>query len=376
MMVAAILFTSSFLFIKPIFCFHHPFSASRLNSFGKERYFQSNKSNSNIFAKNEMIDIDYLSESPESLCKATDLRPRLSKNEAYATAIQESWNEEVKEMQKDASTTVTHSQNLYTCEEKDGTITTLYGHIYVSGHQNEKSTKKNPGVVFFHTGAGPHDIFLHWKAHYLATEMGYTVLIADMISDDVGWAWSDDRSKYESARKHILEVQNGKRTHLRRRITASLLTLKNLPSVDSNNIGAIGWCFGGQVAMEIVNMKNNVQGLKSLATFHGVFDGVESFQISDEPEKDENGNVNCNLPSTLICNGDKDPFVPNDDKLMFKKLLQYHDWEWVDYKNCLHGFSNPAQGTNHNPNFDYNESAAKESWTSVCNFLIETIGSH
>lgn len=316
---------------------------------------------------------DLWKENPESLCKATLQRPRLAKDKAYAVAVQNAWKEESRIDLEKSNDFVSDSPCTYECEEEDGSMSTLYGHIYRPNQSikgTESKSSLNPAVILFHTAAGPHDVYLHWKAHTLAVEKGYTVLIADVLSDKEGWAWDDDRTKYQTAKDYLFFVNNGKRDRLRRRIRAGLLTLTNIEGVDKERIGAIGWCFGGQIALEVVNMQMNVEGLKALATFHGVFSGADALSMDTDASK----STSTHLPRVLICNGVNDPFVPQGDKLHCQNALINHDWEWVDYENCLHGFSNPAQATNPNPNFDYNENAARKSWDFVCKLLHETIG--
>jgi len=97
----------------------------------------------------------------------------------------------------------------------------LHGHLI----RNKGSGRRAPsarrrqqvGLVLFHTGAGPHDVFLLWKAHSLIQRLrgsmedngesaDVTILIADMISDSNGaMGWEDDRSAYTAARDHLLQ---------------------------------------------------------------------------------------------------------------------------------------------------------------------------
>ena len=332
----------------------------------------------------EWEDVNLWNELPSSLCKHQSNRPRLAKNEDYAEAILKCWMDDNMQQSQEHPPLVESSALIYECDDvldnsktdqSNKIRTKLYGHVYRPKQTNEMN-KKIPAIILFHTAAGPHDIFLHWKAYRLASSnTGFIVFIADMFSDDIGWAWDDDRSKYNAVRDHLLQIHPNEKTRcsLRTRIEASFIHLQNvIPNIDTNRIGAIGWCFGGHIALELINMKSNVFGLKALATFHGVFHGacsmLDEANGTNVQESIESVDKD-NLPQLLIFNGEKDPFISLDDKLAAQKLMSNHLWKWIDYKNCYHGFSNPAQATNSNPNFDYNEDAAKKSWDSVCQFL-------
>ena len=83
----------------------------------------------------------------------------------------------------------------------------LYGHAV--RRVGMTSTTPVPGILLFHTAAGPHDVCLHWKADSLVTDEqtfpdGCIVMVADILSDDIGWGWNSDREKYNAARELVL----------------------------------------------------------------------------------------------------------------------------------------------------------------------------
>ena len=142
----------------------------------------------------------------------------------------------------------------------------LYGHIYRSASATSPTTTKNkhraaveksllPGIILFHTGAGPQDIFLRWKADSLVNEWKVfgngndrhddgtcVVLIADILGDSNGWAWND-RSRYDIVRRSILVPDvNGDRKRLQSRVQAAVDAISSQPDVDSNRLAAFGFC--------------------------------------------------------------------------------------------------------------------------------------
>lgn len=262
-------------------------------------------------------------------------------------------------------------------DETDGTI--LYGHfVRRKRHEDNKGTTKQvPGILLFHTGAGPHDISLLWKADLLACNQeifpdGCVILIADILSDESGWGWGQDRTKYSEARQKVLQPQqgslNGERLMLQSRIRAALKGLQEVaPEVDMTKLSALGWCLGGHSILELGRM--NIPGMKAMVTFHGVFDGVPA---PGTPVLDTAENAKADI---LICNGQLDPFVDKETVLQYAidTLKQHgHSVRSLQLEGAKHGFSNPAQDFNPNDAFAYNDKAARTSWSGALALLKKT----
>src|SRR5450631_4166324 len=123
---------------------------------------------------------------------------------------------------------------------------------------DEKAAGPRPGVLVFHEGLGLGD-FAMMRARMLA-ELGYVALAADMFGDR-----RQARNLQEVARL-VGGLRNEPET-LRARGRAALATLAALPQVDTNRLGAIGFCFGGSVALELAREGAD---LKVAVSFHGV----------------------------------------------------------------------------------------------------------
>ena len=108
-----------------------------------------------------------------------------------------------------------------------------------------------------HTGAGPHDLFLHWRATALAA-MGHVVFIADFFGDAAGDKW--DSAAWE-ATKHT-------RVDLESAATAALEQLRSHPLVDKTRLVVMGYCYGGLPIFELLRQAPN--GLRGVISFHGV----------------------------------------------------------------------------------------------------------
>eukprot|EP00521_Asterionellopsis_glacialis_P009783 CAMPEP_0195290062 /NCGR_PEP_ID=MMETSP0707-20130614/6077_1 /TAXON_ID=33640 /ORGANISM="Asterionellopsis glacialis, Strain CCMP134" /LENGTH=359 /DNA_ID=CAMNT_0040350133 /DNA_START=204 /DNA_END=1283 /DNA_ORIENTATION=- len=326
--------------------------------------------------------------------KLVESSPQIAKDSQYATAVQKAWKEQ-------RSRGSTRASEIKPVTYFDNSGIPLYGDFVRLQKQQQfeednsnspdkpkKSRQKQiPGIILFHTGAGPRDIFLHWKADELVTTLsgsdddeGCVVLIADLISDKIGWAWDSDRTKYNAARDNVLsvDVKTGTRKNLQDRIQAAVNTLVSFQQeqgdiginngvirVDSNRIGVMGYCFGGQPVLELGRMA--LPNIKAMITFHGVFDGVDRSPPPSSPPANDNkvqGNV-------LICNGAQDSFIPKSDlEAAVSDISKKYEYVNVlSFDGVRHGFTNPAQDYNPSEAFAYNDGAANKSWNEALSIL-------
>src|SRR5512143_1025064 len=115
---------------------------------------------------------------------------------------------------------------------------------------------KRPGIVMVHEwwGITKH---VHNEARGLARQ-GYTVFIADMYGD----AKTADNPKDAGALSS--SVMKNPQT-MESRFNAACEQLAKQPSVDPTRIGAVGYCFGGAV---VLNMARAGADLTGVAGFH------------------------------------------------------------------------------------------------------------
>ncbi|GAX11084.1 hypothetical protein FisN_9Hh174 [Fistulifera solaris] len=278
----------------------------------------------------------------QTLCQPSSERPQLAKDFHYASAVLDAWREE--ELNSEIAWCTEY--NSVTYHDSDGTP--LYGHWVRKQGSHEKDDTF--GILLFHTGAGPHDIFLLWKAASLVMALDCQVLIADILSDESGWAWDLDRSRYETVRQQVLEGEGTVRPLLQKRIRAAVSVLKS--QVDENRLSALGWCLGGHSILELARM--NLPEIRAMVTFHGVFDGIEAPTVA----------VSSVGAEILICNGVEDPFVSSQTlENALATFQQYgHRLSLLQLKGAKHGFTNPAQDSNENPAFAFHAESAHKSW--------------
>jgi dienelactone hydrolase len=140
---------------------------------------------------------------------------------------------------------------------------------------------------------------------------------------------------------------------LRARGRAALATLAALPQVDTNRIGAIGFCFGGSVVLELAR---DGADLRAVVSFHGVL-ATKLPAVS--------GRVKA---SVLVCTGADDPLAPPEQVKALEdemRAAQVRDWQIISYGNTLHGFTNPAADGSMMRTALYSAQADRRSWASM-----------
>jgi dienelactone hydrolase len=209
---------------------------------------------------------------------------------------------------------------------------------------DEKAAGRRPGVLVFHEGLGLGD-FAMARARMLA-ELGYVAFAADMFGD------RRQANNLQEVANLVGSLRSQPET-LRSRGRAALATLAALPQVDANRIGAIGFCFGGSVVLELAR---DGADLRAVVSFHGVL-ATRIPAIS--------GKVKA---SVLVCTGADDPLAPPEHVKAFEdemRAAEVRDWQVINYGNTLHGFTNPAADGSMLRSALYSAQADRRSWASM-----------
>lgn len=137
----------------------------------------------------------------------------------------------------------------------------------------------------------------------------------------------------------------------------------DLMTVDKDNVGAIGFCFGGKVVLDMAR-----QGfpLKAVATFHG---NPTPYQPAQK------GKFHAKV---LVAHGLEDTMVPVEAIEGLKKELHEAGVSYdVDfYKGAKHGFTNveaDKHAAENHVDLGYNAEAAKASWDKMIDFMQENL---
>ena len=144
---------------------------------------------------------------------------------------------------------------------------------------------KRPGVLVVHEWWG-HNDYARKRARMLA-EMGYTALAVDMYG-------SGKTADHPDNAKQFMSEVMGNLPLMKQRFRAAEKALKKHKTVDDKRLGAIGYCFGGAV---VLNMARQGEKLAGVVSFHG------SLGTSDPARY---GKVKAQV---LVLNGAEDPFI-------------------------------------------------------------------
>ncbi len=209
---------------------------------------------------------------------------------------------------------------------------------------------KRPGVLVVPEWWGLND-YARRRTRMLA-ELGYTALAVDMYGDGKVATTPDEAGKLSSYLMKNLDVAKA-------RFLAAMDFLKQQPSVDSNRIAAIGYCFGGGV---VLNMAMQGADLKGVVSFHGDLAGVKPPQP---------GSVKAKI---LVLHGGADKIVTPEQVEAFKQEMKAAgvNFRFISYPGAMHSFTNPEAtelGKKFNLPIAYNAQADKKSWEEMKEFL-------
>jgi dienelactone hydrolase len=209
---------------------------------------------------------------------------------------------------------------------------------------------KRPGIVVVHEWWGLTS-YPKKRAEMLA-RLGYVALAADMFGDGKTADNPGDAQKFAGESMKDVSL-------LRSKFVAAVDFLKEDEHTNADEIGAIGYCYGGGV---VLNMARSGLDLKGVVSFHG------SLGTAVKAEK---GNVKAKI---LVCNGSADKFTSAEAIAAFKKEMSEAgaDMKFVGYDGATHAFSNPdatALGKKFNIPIAYNEKADKGSWNEMQGFF-------
>lgn len=202
---------------------------------------------------------------------------------------------------------------------------------------------KLPGVLIVHAWRG-HGENAQAKARELA-KMGYVAFALDMYGKGV-FAKSNDEARKLATRFY------GNRELMRTRAQSGLAQLRAQPKCDAERVGAIGFCFGGTVVLELARSGEDLDGVVS---FHG------GLKFDDAPSE---GQVKARV---LVCHGADDPLVPPEDVVTFWKEMQAAKarYELLILSGAVHSFTDPGAGDDPSRGVAYNAEAARVAWHSM-----------
>ncbi len=234
---------------------------------------------------------------------------------------------------------------------KEENVTYNANGVTMKGYLVYDSTKpgKRPGILVVHEWWGLND-YPKMRARKLA-QLGYVAMAVDMYGDGKIANNPDEAGKMAGPFYKNLELTKS-------RFDAALNKLKTVDEVDTSQIGAIGYCFGGGVVLNVARMGEPLVGVVS---FHGTLLGAPA-------RKD------LLKSKILVCHGQADQAVKLEDLEAFKKQMDSIGANYTVkvYPNATHAFTNPMTteiGEKYNLPMRYNAAADSASWADMKDFF-------
>lgn len=210
-----------------------------------------------------------------------------------------------------------------------------------------------PGVLVCHEGPGLDD-HAKGRARRLADELGYVAFALDYIGD--GQRLADMGQVMERLGPLMADPA---RTRVLGQ--AGLDQLLAQDRVDRSRVAAIGYCFGGTMALELAR---GGADLKAVVGFHS---GLGTARPEDA------ANIKAKV---LTCIGADDPMIPAEQRHAFEEEMRNGgvDWTMHVYGGAVHSFTNPAASELGMPGVAYHEKSDQLSWGAMVELLRETLG--
>jgi dienelactone hydrolase len=212
-------------------------------------------------------------------------------------------------------------------------------------------TGKRPGIVMVHEwwGITKH---MHNEARRFAGQ-GYVAFIADMFGDARTADNPTDAGEMSGS-----VMKNPKA--MEARFNAAREQLAKQPTVDPTRIGAVGYCFGGAV---VLNMARAGADLDGVVGFHA--------SLGLNTPAPAPGTVKAKI---LVLNGADDPFVNKEQYATLKADMDAAkaDYRVVEYPGAVHAFTNPeatALGKKFNLPLRYDAKVNKEAEAEATEFF-------
>jgi dienelactone hydrolase len=211
---------------------------------------------------------------------------------------------------------------------------------------------KRPGILVVHEWKGLN-AYAKRRADMLA-QLGYVAFAADIYGKGVHPDTVADAAAMSGKFK-------ADRALLRARVNVALDVLQAAPNVDTTQLAAVGYCFGGTTVLELARSGADIKGI---VVFHG---GLST------PTPQDAKNIKAKV---LALQGADDPFVKADEMAAFEKEMKDAgvNYRLIKYPGAMHGFTNP-DNQNVPPGALYNEAADKASWIEMQKFFKEIFGS-
>jgi dienelactone hydrolase len=223
----------------------------------------------------------------------------------------------------------------------------LLGHLAV----DDERAGPRPAVLVCHEGPGLDD---HAKSRAVRlAELGYVAFALDYHGGGKPLAMADMMP--------AIGALMGDPDHTRALGQAGLDVLLAQDQTDPARVAAIGYCFGGTLALELARSGAD---LKAVVGFHS---GLGTSRPEDA------GNIKA---SVLVCIGSEDPMVGSEARAAFEQEMRAADVDWRLYLfgGAVHSFTNPLADSAGIPGIAFHGPTDERTWRAMLDFFDEQFG--
>jgi|TARA_R100001244_G_scaffold20643_7_gene21569 dienelactone hydrolase len=227
-------------------------------------------------------------------------------------------------------------------------FTYRHGDVELSGYMAQPSRYPRAGILIVPTIAGPTQLMFD-RARWLAS-LGYSAMVCDLYGAGV-------LEDIREARK-LADDLRADAEYYRDRFRCALDELRVRSQLANSRIGAIGYCMGGEVVLE---MARGGEDIALVVSFHGLL---------ATPLPAKRGSIKSRI---LVCHGRADPFVPPKQVRAFLEEMDFAgaDCHMHIYSGVLHGFTDPGSNSKPEEAVRYNASADRQSKAAMLSMFEE-----
>jgi len=224
----------------------------------------------------------------------------------------------------------------------------MIGHLAI----DDERVGPRPGVLVCHEGPGL-DEHAKGRAERLAG-LGYAAFALDYHGDGKPLGRDEMMGR--------LGALMGDPDKIRELARAGLAILLAQDEVDPGRLAAIGYCFGGTMALELARSGADI----------AVAVGFHSGLATQRPANA--GEIKAGI---LVCIGADDPMVPAEQRSAFEQEMRAADADWRMnvYGGAVHSFTNPQAELSGFPGVGYHQATDERSWRAMLDFFDERLGS-
>ena len=213
-----------------------------------------------------------------------------------------------------------------------------HGDVELSGYLAQPSRYPRAGILIVPTIVGPTRL-MQDRARWLAS-LGYSAMVCDLYGKGAVADMREARQLADALREDA--------EYYRDRFRCALDELRTRSKLANSRIGAIGYCMGGEIVLE---MARGGEDIALVVSFHGLL---------STPLPARRGTIKSRI---LVCHGRADPLVPPKQVRAFLEEMDFAgaDCHMHIYSGVLHGFTDPGNNLKSAAAVRYNASADRQS---------------